>query len=66
MAELYIGLNRGQYTNQVVYGSSTNNTDVELRVNLATGIQKEEVLEALEGVKLLFDSGAAIWGDNNT
>lgn len=48
MASEYYGLNRGQTEFQIVNGTSTNSTDIEVRVDLTKGFKKSEVLVKLE------------------
>ena len=51
MADRYFGLNRGQTEFQAVQDSSTNATDVEVRVDLSKSLTKQEVLEKLEEIQ---------------
>lgn len=48
MASRYYGINRGQNDFQIVEGSSTNSTNIELVVNLASSPSREDVILALE------------------
>lgn len=48
MANRYFGLNRGQTEFDIVQDSSTNSTDIELRVDLSKSLTKSEVLVKLE------------------
>ena len=53
MAERFYGIDRGeQGVRNVTEGnSSTATTDVELRVDLAANMQKDEVLYAIDSIK---------------
>lgn len=51
MANAYVGLNRGQNINDIVENTSTNSTDVELRIDQSKSLTKEEVLRALDNIK---------------
>jgi hypothetical protein len=53
MAERFYGIDRGeQGVRNVTEGnSSTATTDVELRVDLAANMNKDEVLYAIESIK---------------
>lgn len=53
MADRFYGIDRGeQGVRNVTEGnSSTATTDVELRVDLAANMQKDEVLYALDAIK---------------
>ena len=53
MAERFYGIDRGeQGVRNVTEGaSSTATTDVELRVDLAANMQKDEVLFAIDSIK---------------
>lgn len=55
MASRYYGINKGQTKKDVVEGSSTNSTGIELVVDLAavtaTSKGQEEVLQALDYIR---------------
>lgn len=52
MAERFYGLDRGETKNSVTEGASTTaTTDVEVRVDLASNITRNEVLIALDDIK---------------
>lgn len=51
MASRYFGVNQGQQKTSVVQGSGTNSTNVEFVVDLAAGMSKSEVLQALEYIE---------------
>jgi hypothetical protein len=53
MADRFYGIDRGeQGVRNVTEGSATTaTTDVELRVDLAANMQKDEVLFAIESIK---------------
>lgn len=55
MASRYYGINKGQRKTDVVEGSSTNSTGIELVVDLAAiagdGQAKRDILNALEYLK---------------
>jgi len=51
MANLYVGLNRGQTQKDVVTGASTGTKDVELRIDDSKGLRKSEVLQKLEEIR---------------
>lgn len=63
MASEYYGLNRGQTEFSIVNGTSTNSTDIEVRVDLTKSWKKAEVLQKLEEIKnhILKDK-AAVFG----
>ena len=51
IANLYIGINRGQHPSQILFGSSTNSTDMELRINLAQNlndVDRQTLLQAIQ------------------
>lgn len=48
MASRYWGINRGQTEFDIVEGSSTNSTDLELVLDLTKNLSKSEVLVKLE------------------
>lgn len=48
MASRYYGINKGQTEFAIVEGSSTNSTNIELVVNLASSPSREDVILALE------------------
>lgn len=50
MANLYLGLNRGQTAKDVVSGSSTNSTDIELRIDDSKSLKKSEIIQKVEEI----------------
>lgn len=60
MAQRFVGVNRGQYYNEVVSGASTNSTEFEFAYT--TGLPREQVLTGLEKIRLwlLNDSNDAV------
>jgi len=54
MASNYYGLNKGQNQTQVVVGTSTGSTDVELRVDMAKISSREDALVVLENIRNAF------------
>jgi len=48
MANLYLGINRGQSQKDVVTGSSTNSTDIELRIDDSKSLKKSEVIQKVK------------------
>lgn len=50
MASEFYGINRGQTEPDVVKGTSTNSTDIEVRVDLTKGLLESEVLFLLETI----------------
>lgn len=51
MAHRFWGVNLGQHQTDVVEGAVTNATNVEVNVDLAIGMSREEVLRALELIR---------------
>lgn len=51
MATQFFGLNRGEQAGSVSKGTSTTSKSIELAVNDAVGIKKNEILLALEMFK---------------
>lgn len=51
MAHRFWGVNLGQHQADVVEGAATNATNVEVNLDLAIGMSREEVLRALELIK---------------
>lgn len=47
MAQVYYGVNRGKNFESAAVGTSTNSTDVEIRVNTSTVLAREELYEAI-------------------
>lgn len=73
MAQLYIGLNRGQYPQSLRFGSATLSTDMELRIDLTKNLNDmdrttliETIREALTNPPPVGVNGFAGWGDSNT
>lgn len=52
MASRYFALNRGQQKTDITQGSSTQSKSLEVAVNLADNMEKHEVLEELENIRL--------------
>ncbi len=50
MANRYIGGNLGDTDEDIVEGSSTNSTDVEVRVDLSKGLEKIDAKMILEAI----------------
>lgn len=50
MASEYYGLNRGQTEFQVVNSSSTNSTDIEVRIDLTKGFTTAEIDNKLQEI----------------
>jgi len=48
MASVFYGINRGKNFETAVVGSSTNSTDVEIRVDSTKILSREELFEAIE------------------
>ena len=51
MAIQYIGINRGQQSSDVASGTSTTGRQIELAVNDAVGITRNEVLDNLDKLR---------------
>lgn len=51
MASRYFGISRGQKEFDIVEGSSTNSTNVELVVDLAANVEKSELIDMLNALK---------------
>ena len=51
MANVYIGINIGGGIEDVTHDSSTTSSDVEVVVNLASGLSKAEIMIALEMIE---------------
>lgn len=51
MAKRFWGVNQGQHQTDVVEGAATAATNVEVNVDLAIGMSREEVLRQLELIK---------------
>lgn len=58
MANLFIGKNKGQTQKDIVKGSSTNATNIEVRIDDTTGMTRDEIKRALVeiGNALLVDT----------
>ena len=54
MASRFFGINLGQTEVNVVEGASTNSTDVEVQVNLATVTTQQQVLNMLDYISQFF------------
>lgn len=52
MASRYFGIEKGANVDTVTQGSSTTSKTVELVVDLADGADKNQVLQAIEAIKL--------------
>lgn len=52
MADRYYGLDRGERLKDVSENSSTTSKDVEIRIDLAPGMSRSEVLELLEYLEM--------------
>ncbi len=52
MADNFWGLDRGQYYTDIVEQATTPAKDVELAIDLAKGLTRDEVLIALEQIKI--------------
>lgn len=50
MSQVYYGVNVGQHTQDVEVATSTNSTDVELRVNTANALTREQADLALQAI----------------
>lgn len=73
MAQLFIGLNRGQYPQALRFQSTTLSTDVELRIDLSKGLTDIDRSEMVEIIKQALMNppqpgvnGFQGFGDNNT
>lgn len=68
MANAFFGINRGNdglVPVQIVRGSSTGATDIELRIDDTKGVTRKDVKIALEALENLFDQpGSAPDGTN--
>ena len=51
MASNYYGVNLDQPLEKVVVATSTNSTDIELRVDLTKIATKQQILEAVESIE---------------
>lgn len=51
MAQVYYGANLDQNIDTIVVGTSTNSTDVEVRVNTGNVSNRTDLLVALENLK---------------
>lgn len=73
MANLYVGINRGQYPRQIVFKSSTNSTDMELRIDLSKNLNDADRAELIRAIEEAVANPPAVgvngfpgWGDSNT
>lgn len=58
MAQNYFGVNVGEHKQDVAVGTSTNSTDVEVRVDLAKATTREQALLAVDAiVSAMFEKG---------
>jgi hypothetical protein len=48
MAQVYYGVNRGKNFESAAVGTSTNSTDVEIRIDTSKVFTREEAYEAIE------------------
>lgn len=53
MAQVYYGVNRGKNFESATVNTSTQSNDVEIRVNTANVLSREELLEALSQLENL-------------
>lgn len=51
MADRFYGVNRGEHAEDLSEGAATSGKDVEVRFDLSAGMEKSEVLIALEEIK---------------
>lgn len=51
MASNFYGVNLDQPLEKVVVATSTNSTDIELRVDLTKIVSKQQILEAVESIQ---------------
>lgn len=51
MANIFIGLNRGQNEFDIAEGASTNSVDIELNIDDTNSPTKEDILLAIEKLK---------------
>lgn len=54
MANLFLGLNRGQTEKDIVTGSATGSKDVEVRIDDSKSWKKSEILAKLDEIKNYF------------
>lgn len=50
MASQFTGLNRGQHLSDVVTGTSTNGTDIEVRIDLTKNVNELDIEIALTDI----------------
>jgi len=51
MATFYYGLNKGQRQENVVVGTSTNSTDIEITINGTNVTSQQDALNAIENIE---------------
>lgn len=60
MANLFVGSNRGQTEKDIVKGSSTNSTDIEVRIDDTKGWKRSEIVQKLRELANKIQTDTAI------